>query len=193
MDTIGRIIRLHRTWKGFSSSELAERAGISSSYLSKVEGDKVNPSIALLSDIADALEMDLETLFKHESNDLPKEQREQPKKQNLNPIVIRSDARKTLKPAGSSSIYELLTPDLQRNLQLIIVRHVPGEKGQVFSHVGEESMYCVEGQLQVNVGTEVFILNSGDCISFDSLIHHSVTAVGDHIAVLISAQTPPSF
>lgn len=192
MQSIGKTVKLHRTWKGLSSHELANKAGISASYLSKIEGDKVNPSIGVILDIADALEISLDELLNGMSG-LSTETRIQKVRPNLRATVVRASQRKTMRPAGTSVIYELLTPDLQRNIQFIMVRHNPGEKVLTFSHIGEESILCLDGKAKVTVADEVFILDPGDCISFDCSIPHSVTALGDAPCVIVSASTPPSF
>jgi quercetin dioxygenase-like cupin family protein len=98
-----------------------------------------------------------------------------------------------MRPANSSVVYELLTPDLQRRLQFILVRHLPGETVHTYAHEGEETVLCLEGRLCIVVGEQEFILEPGDTISFDSLAPHSATAVGEAPAVIVSAQTPPSF
>ena len=60
-DNIGKI----RKQKGFSLSILAERAGISKSYLSNIERNvNQNPSIQVMEKIAFVLDVDLKTLLK---------------------------------------------------------------------------------------------------------------------------------
>ncbi len=60
-DNIGKI----RKQKGFSLSILAERAGISKSYLSNIERNvNKNPSIQVMEKIAFVLDVDLKTLLK---------------------------------------------------------------------------------------------------------------------------------
>ena len=61
---IGTNINRIRTRSGISLSELAERAGISKSYLSGIERNlKQNPSIQVIEKIALVLNVDLKTLL----------------------------------------------------------------------------------------------------------------------------------
>jgi len=61
---IGTNINHFRTQSGISLSELAERAGISKSYLSSIERNlKRNPSIQVIEKIALVLNVDLKTLL----------------------------------------------------------------------------------------------------------------------------------
>ncbi|ENQ3078083.1 helix-turn-helix domain-containing protein [Bacillus sp. WLY-B-L8] len=72
---IGRNIYQIRKKKGFTLSELAERAGISKSYLSNIERSiNQNPSIQVLEKIASVLESDLNTLLEAKTNTGTKQQ-----------------------------------------------------------------------------------------------------------------------
>lgn len=55
---IGLKIAYYRKRKALKQMEVAERAGISCSYLSKIETGKVRYSLAVLMQIASALEID---------------------------------------------------------------------------------------------------------------------------------------
>lgn len=67
---IGRNIYEIRMKKGFTLSELAERAGISKSYLSNIERNlNQNPSIQVIRKIAQVLDVDLKILIKTGPND----------------------------------------------------------------------------------------------------------------------------
>ncbi|MFC4738125.1 helix-turn-helix domain-containing protein [Bacillus daqingensis] len=62
---IGARVRQHRTARGFTMSELAERAGVAKSYLSAIERDiQTNPSIQFLEKIAAVLDIDMNVLLK---------------------------------------------------------------------------------------------------------------------------------
>lgn len=64
---IGKNIYKLRTQRGLTLSELAERAVISKSYLSNIERNlNANPSIYVLEQIAEALQVDLQKLLKPE-------------------------------------------------------------------------------------------------------------------------------
>ncbi|MCY8908215.1 helix-turn-helix domain-containing protein [Bacillus atrophaeus] len=65
---IGRIIRLYRKRKGYSINQLAVEAGVSKSYLSKIErGVHTNPSIQFLKKVSETLEVELTELFDAET------------------------------------------------------------------------------------------------------------------------------
>ncbi|MED1205203.1 helix-turn-helix domain-containing protein [Heyndrickxia acidicola] len=72
---IGKNIYEIRKRKKLSLSSLAERAGISKSYLSNIERNvHQNPSIQVLNKIAKILEVDLVTLVGNDVNSRPKKE-----------------------------------------------------------------------------------------------------------------------
>ncbi|PHA03097.1 transcriptional regulator [Bacillus pseudomycoides] len=72
---IGKNIYRFRKNRGLTLSELAERAGISKSYLSNIERNiNQNPSIQVMEKIALVLEADLNTLIETKKNVEKKQQ-----------------------------------------------------------------------------------------------------------------------
>ena len=61
---LGRRIAYLRKGKGLSQLELSLRSEVSNSYLSDLEAGRRNPSVLLLTRIADALDITLEELFR---------------------------------------------------------------------------------------------------------------------------------
>jgi transcriptional regulator with XRE-family HTH domain len=59
---LGRTIRLCRTQQELKQAELAERAGISTSYLCLLERDKRDPGLAVIQRLATALQLPLGVL-----------------------------------------------------------------------------------------------------------------------------------
>jgi transcriptional regulator with XRE-family HTH domain len=53
----GRVLREKRNAKGFTQEELAFRAGMSGPYLSDLERGRNNPSLSMLVDLAQALDV----------------------------------------------------------------------------------------------------------------------------------------
>lgn len=71
MDVSKRIIQL-REARGFSTNRLANKAGISQSYLREIEMGKKNPTIEVLSYVCEALDISLKIFF------TPEEERTHP-------------------------------------------------------------------------------------------------------------------
>ena len=63
LQSLGEFIRTQRKNAELSLRELAERTGVSNPYLSQLERGLHEPSMRVLSSIADALELSIETLL----------------------------------------------------------------------------------------------------------------------------------
>jgi XRE family transcriptional regulator of biofilm formation len=69
MTLIGQRIKQFRKEKGYSLSELAEKAGVAKSYLSSIERNlQTNPSIQFLEKISAVLDVSVHTLL-HENDE----------------------------------------------------------------------------------------------------------------------------
>ena len=84
---IGRNIYEFRLKRGLTLSELAERAGISKSYLSNIERNlNQNPSIQVMKKIALVLNVDLRTLLENDITEKEQLTRDQDVLELLNEI-----------------------------------------------------------------------------------------------------------
>jgi transcriptional regulator with XRE-family HTH domain len=188
--SLGAKIRQNRKFLQLTLTELAKQCNISPSFLSQIERDQANPSVATLHTIADVFGLPLATFFEeptHKNNDTSSTE--------TTAKVVRADQRKTLIYPGSGIRNELLSPDLQRNIQMMRVIIPPGAgTGEVpLVHDGEECGIVLQGQVEVWVGNESFILNPGDAIYQASTIPHRSQNIGDIDVIIIVAITPPSF
>ena len=177
-DQLGRRIRALRTERGHTLTGLAARVGITRSFLSSVERGVAYPSILVLRSIAAALEVPVFLLFTAPES---------------NGIVVRKDARKVIRPPGAALSYELVSPDIRRKMEMIIVRLKPGVDGSAMAHDGEECALVLKGRVVITVGDVDYELNQGDSIYYDSGLPHKARALGDEQAEIVSAITPPNF
>jgi transcriptional regulator with XRE-family HTH domain len=66
VDSLGGFIRAQRTRKGLSFRQLAEKAGVNSAYILRIEqGERKSPSAKVIQDIADALELEAYELLRY--------------------------------------------------------------------------------------------------------------------------------
>lgn len=178
--SIGGRIRAIRQLRGLSSTELARAAGVSRGLISQIELDRANPSIETLRKIAAALDSPIASFF----DDAP-----------AGGVVVRKRERKTMRIPRSGLVYQLLTPDLNRQIEFILIELEPGqgETRVPMGHPGEEAALVLEGRLHVWIGDEEHVLEAGDSIAFNSGIPHRVENHGPERTTLVSAITPPSF
>lgn len=190
-EALGRSIRVRRTELGLTTAKLAAAAGVSRSLISQVERGLTSPSITTLRRIAAALGVPVVALFAGEAAGSGSFDRHGVR------LITRSYERRGLYRSGSASgdvIYELLTPDLDRQIEFMRVEVAPRASTHGMSvHVGEENQFCLEGSYVFIIDGEEFAVNEGDSISFDASKPHRVENRTDARAVLISAITPPNF
>ncbi len=178
--TIGRKIRQIRQAKDLTLAELSHEIGKTKSYLSQVERGLIEPSIKALRMISKALEVPM-FYFLMES------------KNNRN--IVRKEDRKKLKFYGSRLTYELLSPDLNHEMEIIEVKLKPSAStyDQPISHKGEEFILILSGRMEIQLNDEFFILEEGDSIYFMGSIPHKTTNISKQDLIFISAVTPPHF
>ncbi|HYG59579.1 MAG TPA: cupin domain-containing protein [Symbiobacteriaceae bacterium] len=178
---LGERIRQRRTQTDISLQELAHRSGLTASFLSQVERDVTEPSIASLRRIAGALEVPVFYFLLDEEAPSP---------------VVRRANRRTLRLHDSQAQWELLSPaDPQLQLEVVITRLPPGVASGAgcIAHPGEECFVVLEGELEITVADDVYRLQEGDSIQFRSSIPHAIRNPGDRELVVLAAITPPKF
>lgn len=179
---LGKKIKALRAKAGLSIKELAEKASVSTGLISQIENDKVVPSVTALYKVAKALNVSVGYFFDDEPT------------VHTNPVV-RKEERKRLLIDKSTGIYELLTPDMNRNIEFLYIILKGGESSNtdLIAHEGEECGYVLKGHLLIKIGNNEYYMGEGDSISFDSSIPHRYINIGDRESHSIWAMTPPSF
>ena len=178
---IGKTVRAIRKRKGWTLSELARRANISKGMLSQVERGKTNASVDSLRAIASALEVPTFSLFLQEDDD--------------SEVLTKKEERMTLAVPGSDAVREILTPNLQGAMSVLLCT-VPPEaqsSSSPVSHEGEEWLYVLEGTIVVHLQGETRVLETGDFLYFNSRLPHFFENEGDTEARFICAISPSSF
>lgn len=177
---IGDRIRDKRGERAMSLRDLAERTGLTPSFLSQVERSLTEPSLTSLRKIADGLDVPIFYFLLDDSDGSP---------------VVRRGERKVLTFPGKKIRFELLTPNLNHKMEIVTACMEPGSSTceDPLSHSGEEFITVVEGSAEIQVGGQEYELQAGDSIYFFASIPHKVTSIGSEDLVIIMAITPPTF
>ncbi len=180
---LGRRLREARSGK-FTVRQLADAAGVSSGIISEVERGHGNPSFRTMYRISQALGLRV--------GDLIDEQRPPP---SAGASVVRAHQRKRLQLGTEGLVYELLTPNLQGRLEMLLTRVPAGFSNEAdpFQHVGEECVLLLDGSLEVMIGEQMHRLDPGDAITYDSGLAHWWRNPTETDALIVGAVTPPSF
>jgi transcriptional regulator with XRE-family HTH domain len=185
--TVGDKIRQIRAMKKVSLEELAERSGMEISMVQKIEEEKNIPSLAPLIKIARALGVRLGT-FLDDSD-------------SYGPVVVRSgEYHKGVRFTSQASearehlnFFSLAFDKAGRNMEPFIVDIEPGLQSDYMlsSHEGEEFIYVLEGEIEINYGKEIYNLTKGDSIYLDSIVLHNVHAGNKQAARILAVIYAP--
>jgi transcriptional regulator with XRE-family HTH domain len=180
--TVGEKIKQIREMRKVSLDELAERSGMDIAMVLKIEEGKNVPSLAPLIKIARALGVRLGT-FLDDSD-------------SYGPVVVRfGEHQKGVRFTSQASearehlnFFSLAFDKAGRNMEPFIVDIEPGQQSDFMlsSHEGEEFIYVLEGEVEINYGKEIYKLGKGDSIYLDSIVLHNVHA-GDNKSARILA------
>lgn len=177
---IGKKIKEKRKELGYSLKVLAEKTDLTPGFLSQIERDLAEPSITSLRKIANALNV---AVFYFLMND-----------DEIKPVV-RRDKRRSLSFPNSRMTYQLLTPDLNRQMEMFMGELEPGAKtcDEPLSHLGEEVIFVLDGTMWIIVGEEEYTLEAGDTIYYFGSIPHQIINTGTKNLRFVSTITPPLF
>jgi transcriptional regulator with XRE-family HTH domain len=185
--TVGEKIKQIREMKKVSIEELAVRSGMELAMIQKIEQEKNIPSLAPLVKIARALGVRLGTFLDDTDN--------------YGPVVVRSgEYQKGARFTSQSSearehlnFFSLAFDKAGRNMEPFIVDIEPGQQSDYMlsSHEGEEFIYVLEGEIEINYGKEVYRLAKGDSIYLDSIVLHNVHAGNNHSAKILAVVYAP--
>jgi transcriptional regulator with XRE-family HTH domain len=178
---VGERLRDIRQLRRETLRTIAQRAGVSESFLSQVERGRASASIASLRRIAGALGVTVADLF--EPGGPPR------------PRVLRRDERPSL-AFGILGRKLLLTQRPLQHLEVFVGElDAGGSTGaEPYAHGDSEELFVVlNGNVQLELGGDVHELESGDSIDYRSSTPHRVTNVGGECAEVMWIISPPSY
>ncbi|MDF2594188.1 MAG: cupin protein [Clostridia bacterium] len=177
---IGDKIRERRLQMGMNLKELAERTNLTPGFLSQIERDISEPSITSLRKIAEALEVAVFYFLLDETKKSP---------------VVKKNQRQQLKFSNSHVTYELLSPDLNRQMEMFIGQLEPGAMTceEPLTHPGEEINHVLKGKMWIIIGEDEYILEEGDTIYYFASLPHKIVSIGEEDLIFVSTITPPRF
>jgi transcriptional regulator with XRE-family HTH domain len=161
--------------------QVAARAGLTRSYLSKIESDQATPSIAALTRIAQAVGGSVSGLLEDSRRDEALATRSS----DVQAQMIRSDHGYQFHAFMSS------LPDKRMQPYLFTARRGEVRHREALTHAGQEFVYVLEGQLEFRVGGRVFALAPGDALYFNAEHDHDVEPITEQARWLAVFVAPP--
>lgn len=180
---IGEKLRALRLRKKMGLVELSRHTGLSAAMLSKVERGKLFPTLPTLLRIALVFSVGLEYFFSDDQ------------KRRVLAIVRRAE-RKSFpeRPDERDISYYFESLDfaaVERKLNAYYAEFqplLPG-KARPHHHPGVEFLSVLRGKLEMRIGIEEHVLDSGDSIYFDSSVPHSYRRISQKAcsAIVVTA------
>jgi transcriptional regulator with XRE-family HTH domain len=178
---LGRTVRAQRERRHLTMASLARMVGVSAAAISQIESGAVQPSVATLRRLAASLEIPVFRLF------LPVDAEAV--------SVVRRDSRVTIGRPSSGARFELLSPSMHGQLEVMEVLIDPGQASapETLSHGGEECLVILTGRGALEFGDSVIDLRAGDAATFQGTLPHRLRNAGRGPLRALSIITPPSF
>lgn len=181
---IGDKLRALRLKKKMGLVELGRHTGLSAAMLSKVERGKLFPTLPTLFRIALVFSVGLEYFFSDDQ------------KRHVVAIVRRAQRKRfPERPDGRDISFYFESLDfaaVERKLNAYYAEFQPLQPGKarLHHHTGVEFLSVLRGKLELHIGTEDQILESGDSIYFDSSLPHSYRRVSQKPCSAIVVTVP---
>ena len=156
---VGARIRALRQTAGLTLAAVAEQAGLTKGFLSRLARDEVSPSVASLVSVCAALGVPVGQLFDAPATSL-----------------VRAEEAAPINFGGSGVREVLLTAGTQRSLQVIRSVVEPGGGGgdELYSLACEaEFVHVLRGRLRLTLPGEVVELRAGDAFTMPGVTPHT--------------------
>jgi len=174
----GPKLRRMRLKRNLSLTEAARRAQVSTGFLSAVERQRANASVATLQRLASAYGTTVSALFN---------------RPRVSGRLIRPADRRVLETESGVRMEFLSTGTTMLESMLFRVGPGGGSDGS-YAHQGEEFIYMVSGTLEIWLDElEGTTLHAGDSFWFESTLGHRWFNPSKEEAVLLWINTPPTF
>jgi transcriptional regulator with XRE-family HTH domain len=156
---LGSRIRSLRRARGLTLKQLGDRTDLSHAFLSQVERGLASPSFVTLADISRALGVSPSVLVAQTSSGLT--------------ALVREDDASTV--FGVPGVDEIVARSLSPRDGLIkaVVSEGTFALSEQMAHPGEELVYVIDGEIEVSIEDERFVLGPGDALTFDCSRPHS--------------------
>lgn len=172
---VGARLKLYREKLNLSVADLAARTGISEKSIGDFETGAASASIGVMTKLSRALGQRVGTFMDDQDAKDPL----------ITRLADRNDAIDSYQcnEDGHYRSYALGTGKADRNMEPYFVKINPVEKANLTSHEGEEFVAVVSGELELVYGNEVHIMHKGDTMYYNSIVPHSLRAIGGDVEI----------
>jgi transcriptional regulator with XRE-family HTH domain len=173
--SLGQKIGRLRQERGLTLQEVSDGSGLTPSFLSRLERDKVNISVANLRKLALFFNVQMTHFFEGEDNT------------QAGQMVRTEDRVKLSLDDAPVQVYSLLPANGE--LEARLIEALPGSGQQGFSGRGYQMVYLLQGELHYQLGDEEYQLTGGDTLFYHDDLAHNWINIGQNTAILLTVST----
>ena len=174
---LGPRLRKLRHDAGLTLEQAAERAELSTSFLSALERDQTGVSAQSLHRLVHIYGTTVSELLRRETNEL---------------VQLSSERTRSRTSMPGWYVEPLIDGKTLLDAEIIVLE--PGADTGAYSHDGEEIIFILEGELDVRLGTgQRFKVRPGESLFHPSRIEHAWRNEGRTSVRLLWVATPPTF
>ena len=170
--SLGQKIGRLRQERGLTLQEVSEGSGLTPSFLSRLERDKVNISVANLRKLALFFSVQMTHFFEGEDN------------QQVGQVIRPTDRLRLSLDDALVQVYSLLPANNELEARLIEAQAGSGQQG--FSGRGSQLVHVLEGTLNYTIGEEEHTLQTGDTLFYRDDVAHSWVNIGEQPAIVLT-------
>lgn len=184
---LGKKIKQFREFRQISGKDLALRANLLPGQLEIIEEKGIVPSLGHLIKISRALGVRIGTFLDDQ--------------EQIGPVIVKAGEEKSSLSFSTKdetsrehlNFFSLAQDKSGRHMEPFIVEIEPSKEPdyKLSSHEGEEFIYVLEGNIEINYGKDIFHINKGDTIYLDSVVAHNVHAAGNQPAKILAVVYTP--
>jgi transcriptional regulator with XRE-family HTH domain len=172
---VGEVIRRLRQQRGFSLRDLAERSGLSQSFLGAVERGQSDIAVGRLAQVARVLGHDVASLLGYSLR-------------RATPVVIRPGDQVSIARGEGVDFRTFGIPG--SHLEFMVAAFAPRSRfDDVVTHAGIDVMYVSEGSLVLVVDGVDYPVEQAECAVWAASHAHTVRNDGDTPAVAVGFTT----
>ncbi|WP_307866533.1 helix-turn-helix domain-containing protein [Leucobacter chromiisoli] len=165
LEQVGPRLRAARQARGWTLEDLAARANMSVSTLSRLESGKRQASLELLLPLTRRLGIRVDDLLEEQDRD-PRVRRHEVQRDGMTiaPLTLEESSVRAYR----------------------ITYHPGSPEHEPKTHDGHEWLYVLSGRLHLHLGGEDLVLKRGEAAEFDTRTPHTMRAEGSRPAQIIS-------
>lgn len=182
---IGQKLRALRLRRSMGLLQLGEKAGLSPALISKIENNKLVPTVPTLLRIALVFGITLDHFFQNEQT------------HHVISVTRKEESEQSFTSAPlSENGYQLTRLDLgsgDRKFRPYLAEYFSDDQSTAKPHMhqGVEFIHVLRGTLQLLLGADEHTLRAGDSIYFDSILRHSYRSVGEERCMALTVLAQP--